>query len=54
MQGTFYEPELQKTHQEVFRIEKIIRKKDGKYLVKWMGYPESFNSWVDEKDIQKL
>ena len=49
--GTFYEQELQKTTQEVFRIEKVIRKKGTKSLVKWLGYPESFNSWVDNKDL---
>ena len=47
IQGSFYEQELQKTTQEIFRIEKIIRKRGKKSLVKWLGYPESFNSWVD-------
>jgi len=23
-------------------------------LVKWLGYPESFNSWVENKDLIKL
>ena len=52
--GTFYEPELQKTSQETFRIEKVLTKKGTKSLVKWLGYPESFNSWVDNKDISKI
>ncbi|XP_065675829.1 uncharacterized protein LOC136092036 [Hydra vulgaris] len=43
IQGTFYEQELQKTNQEIFRIEKVIRKLKKKSLVKWYGYPESFN-----------
>ena len=51
IRGTFYEQELQKTTQEIFRIEKIIRKRGNKSLVKWLGYPESFNSWVDNKDL---
>lgn len=25
-----------------------------KSLVKWLGYPESFNSWVDSKDLITL
>ena len=54
IQGSFYEPELQKTTQEMFRIEKVIRRKGNKSLVKWLGYPESFNSWVDSKDLVKL
>ena len=51
IQGSFYEPELQKTTQEVFRVEKIIRKKGNKSLVKWLGYPEDFNSWVDSTSL---
>ena len=51
IQGTFYEQEMQKTHQDIFRIEKIIRKEKNRSLVKWLGYPDSFNSWVDNKKI---
>ena len=36
--GTFYEKELQKTNQEEFRIEKVIKKKGNKLYVKWKGY----------------
>ena len=54
IQGTFYEQELQKTNQDVFRIEKIVKKKGNKYLVKWLGYNDSFNSWLDSKDLLKL
>ena len=54
IQATFYEQELQKTSQEVFRIEKIVKKGKTRSLVKWRGYPESFNSWVDNKDLIKL
>ena len=35
--GTFYEKELQKTNQEEFRIEKVIRRKGDKLYVKWKG-----------------
>ena len=51
IKGTFYEPELQKTEQQVFRIEKIIKKEKGKSFVKWKGYSDKFNSWVDNKDL---
>jgi len=54
IQGTFYEPELQRTQQEIFRIEKVIRRRGDKSLVKWLGYPEEFNSWVGNKDLMKL
>ena len=42
--GTFYEKELQKTNQQEFRIEKIIKKKGDKLYGKWKGYDNSFNS----------
>ena len=54
IQGSFYEPELQKTSQDIYRIEKVIRKQGNKALVKWLGYPDSFNSWIDSKDVINL
>ena len=47
--GTFYEKELQKTNQQEFRIEKVIKKKGDKYYAKWKGFDSSFNSWIDKK-----
>ena len=52
--GTFYEPELQKTEQQIYRIEKVIEKRKNKSLVKWKGYSDKFNSWVDNKDLIDL
>ena len=53
--GSFYEKELQKTTQEKFRKEKVIKRKGDKLYVKWKGYDNSFNSWIDKKDVvQKL
>ena len=49
--GTFYEKELQKTNQQEFRKEKVIKRKGGKLYVKWKGYDSSFNSWIDKKDL---
>ena len=60
LEGSFYEEELQKVIKEdnIFRVENILRKKkrgrDTFLLVKWKGYPEKFNSWVNEKDIENL
>ena len=49
--GTFYEKELQKTNQQEFRIEKVVKRKGDKLYVKWKGYDSSFNSWIDKKDL---
>ena len=54
IQGSFYEQVLQKTKQDIFRIEKIIKQQGNKSLVKWLGYHDSLNMWVDNKDINKL
>ena len=54
IQGPFYEQELQMTSQGTFRIENVFKRRGDKSLVKWMGYPTSFNSWIDTKTIVKL
>ena len=52
--GTFYANELQKTNQKEFRIEKVLMKKGDKLYVKWKGYDNLFNSWIDKKDLAQL
>jgi hypothetical protein len=58
IEGIFYEHELQKTTQEVYRVKKVLRKKkiDGidHVLVKWSGYSDKFNEWIPITDTQKL
>ena len=49
--GTFYENELQSANKQEFRIEKVITRKGDKLYVKWKGNDNSFNSWIDKKDI---
>ena len=49
--GTFYEKELQKTSQEEFRIEKVIKRKGEQIYVKWKEYDNSFNSWIDKASL---
>ena len=49
--GTFYKKELQRTSQNEFTIEKVIKKKGDKLYVKWKGYNNLFNSWINKKDI---
>ena len=49
--GSFYEKELQKTIQKEFRIEKVLKRKGDKLYVKWKGYDNRLNSWIDKKDL---
>ena len=58
IEGSFYNEELQKTSQEVFRIEKVLRKKKingiEHGLVKWIGYSDKFNEWLPVSKLQKI
>ena len=49
--GRFYEKELQKADQQEFRIEKVIKREANKLYVKWKDYNNSFNSWINKKDL---
>ena len=50
--GSFYEKELQKTNQNEFRIEKVIKRKGKKWYINWKSYDSSFNSWIDNHCIE--
>ena len=58
IEGSFYNEELQKTSQEVFRLEKVLRKKKingiEHGLVKWIGYSDKFNEWLPVSKLQKI
>ena len=47
----FTKTNCKKKNQKEFRIEKVINRKGDKLYVKWKGYDNSFNSWIDKKDI---
>jgi hypothetical protein len=55
VQGTFYQPELNRVkviEQTVYRIEKVIRRRRNDALVKWMGWPSKFNSWIPTASLK--
>ena len=47
----FTKKELQKDNRKEFRVEKVTKRKDDKRYIKWKSYDNSFNSWIDKKDI---
>lgn len=59
VEGTFYKEELQKItlpNDAVFRVEEVLDTRTDSsgaksYLVKWLGYPSTMNSWVAETDM---
>jgi hypothetical protein len=32
----------------------VLKTKGNKLLVKWMGYSDDFNSWIDKKDAMSI
>jgi hypothetical protein len=57
IKGCFYENELQIVDKSsnIYAVERIIRRRQyrgrAQYLVKFQGYPDSFNSWIDQTDL---
>lgn len=47
IKGSFYESEMQKTkYPGVYLVEKAIRRKGSKTLVKWLGFSSKHNSYI--------
>ena len=42
---------MEKANQKELTIEKVVKRKGDKLYVKWKGYNNSLNSWIDKKDI---
>ena len=55
IKGIFYEKELQKTRNtsDEYIIEKILKTNKNKMHVKWRGYSNNFNSWIDKNSVTK-
>ena len=59
--GSFYREEIERIikDDDVFLVERVLRRqtrRDGQRwaLVKWLGYPDSMNSWVRQSDLADL
>lgn len=52
IRGCFYEYELLKTrNKDIYLVEKIVKRNGRKLFVKWLGFDETKNSWIDKKDL---
>jgi hypothetical protein len=55
LKGGFYDFELTKVANDVFRVEKVLktRKKNNRteHLVKWKGFNDTYNSWIPADDV---
>ena len=62
IEGNFYAAEIQKIHRDedddIYQVEKVIRQKrqhgEVWYFVKWLGYDDSFNSWIRKSDVTNV
>ena len=57
--GTWYDKELQPIKKNLYLIEKVLRKRkatrgEQELFVKWKGWPNKFNSWIKDADIQDI
>ena len=56
IKGTFSTEDLQKVTVEdddLFRIDKIVKRKGNKVLVRWKGWPDKYDTWLNKKDVSK-
>jgi hypothetical protein len=52
IQGGFYEQEIIKAkHKDVYLVEKVLKTKDNKVFIKWLGFPSSHNSWINKANL---
>lgn len=52
MKRLFYREELQKTnYPDVYLVSKIVQRKGNRVLVNWLGFDNSYNTWINYKDI---
>ena len=48
VKGGFYAQELQRvSYPDVYLVEKVLRKRGNKAYVKWLGFDNSHNSWIE-------
>lgn len=52
IQGGFYKEQLQKVrYPDVYLVEKVLKRKGNKLFVKWLGFSDKHNSWINKVDV---
>lgn len=52
IKGGFYELQLQKVkYPDSYLVEKIIKRNKNKVFVKWLGFSDKHNSWIDKNNV---
>jgi hypothetical protein len=58
IRGGFYANELQPVEGDLYKIEKFLKQKTirgkKKLFVKWRGFDDRHNSWIDEEDMKDI
>ncbi|XP_068991490.1 uncharacterized protein [Neodiprion pinetum] len=50
--GGFYEQELFKVeHPDIYLVEKVLKQHGKKLYVKWLGFDNKHNSWINDSDM---
>ena len=50
--GGFYNEQLQKVrYPDVYLVERVLKRKNGQVFVKWLGFDNKHNSWIDENNV---
>ncbi len=58
IEGGFYRFEITPVNIDLFRIEKIIRRRtvrgQKQVFVKWLGYDDNYNQWISEEELNNI
>lgn len=48
---TFYQKKLQKSNQDIFRVDDVLKRKESKIQVKYKNSNDTYNTWIKKSDI---
>ena len=54
IRGGFYGEELLKTkYKDTYLVEKVLKKKGNQVYVKWLGFDNNHNQWINAEDVEQ-